>query len=296
MKESDHKIFGSNPIPQFQLSKKGSVMYFESTTLKQHRFLTHAFCSRHKETTQGHFSSLNFSSREDEKTISQNWGILAKAFRIPVGQFLTVNQIHQDAVFVIDDPEYVLPQSPPSGYDAIITNQPGIAVGIKTADCVPIFLLDQVNRVIGVVHAGWKGTALKIIGKAVETFMDKFGSQPADIHAVIGPAIRSCCYEVDDKVIESMETLRKESPFQRPCPEEGKWMFDLPLANKSQLLDTGLPEGNISLLGLCTFCRTDLFFSHRAEGANTGRQLNFMMLKKQVSPKPKNETKKNLTY
>jgi hypothetical protein len=280
MKETDHKTSGSNQIPPFQLSKKGTVLYFESTTLKQHRFLIHAFCSRQRETTQGHFPSLNFSSREDEKIISQNWGILARAFRIPASQFLIVNQIHQDAILVIDDPEYVLSQSTPSGYDAIITNQPGIAIGIKTADCVPIFLVDKVKRVIGVVHAGWKGTALKIVGKAVETFVEKFGSQPTDIHAVIGPAIRSCCYEVDDRVMESMKPKKKESPFHQPCPEEGKWMIDLPLANKSQLLDVSIPEGNISMLGLCTFCRTDLFFSHRAEGANTGRQLNFMMLKK----------------
>jgi YfiH family protein len=280
MKETDHKTSGSNQLPPSLLSKKGAVLYFESTTLKQHRFLIHAFCSRHKETTQGHLSPLSFSSREDENITSQNWGILARAFRIPAGQFLIVNQIHQDAILVIDDPEYVLPQSTPSGYDAIITNQPGIAIGIKTADCVPIFLVDKIKRVIGVVHAGWKGTALKIVGKAMETFVEKFGSQPTDIHAAVGPAIRSCCYEVDNKVIESIETKEKESPFHRSCPKEGKWMLDLPLVNKSQLLDTGVPDGNISMLGLCTFCRSDLFFSHRAEGANTGRQLNFMMLRK----------------
>jgi hypothetical protein len=280
MKESNRKTTSSNQMPPFRLSKKGSVMYFESTVLIRYRFLTHAFCSRHREIIQGHFSPFSFSSREDKNILSQNWEILTRAFRIPAGQFLTVNQIHRDAILVIDGPDYKSPPHPPDSYDAIITNQQGIAIGVKTADCVPIFLLDKAKRIIGVVHAGWRGTALKIIEKTVETFTERFGSQLADIHAVIGPAIRSCCYEVNDNVIKSIETEKKESPFYRPCPEEGKWMLDLPLANKSQLLAKGIHAGNISMLDLCTFCRTDIFFSHRAERGSAGRQLNFMMLKK----------------
>lgn len=264
----------------FRFSKKGSIEYLEAAALSTHNFLIHAFCTRRGGISEGNFFSLNFSSREGDSTenIRQNWQILATAFDIGIDQFFVVNQIHGDRILIIDRPLCsIIPQNPLQ-FDAMITDQPGIAIGIKTADCVPIFLVDTVKRIVGVVHAGWRGTALNIAAKAVDTFVERFTSQIADITAVIGPAIGPCCYQVDEIVFDAIKSHKDQDSLFCPCHKQGHWMLDLPLANKFQIIGRGIPEANIYTMACCTSCNRDLFYSHRADGGNTGRQLNFIML------------------
>jgi len=264
----------------FRFAQKGMVRYLESETLKACGFLTHAFLTRWNGASEGKFSSLNFSVREgDEKErVARNWEIFAGAFRIPPSQFVMISQIHGDRVIVADgltDPSSL---HSPIQCDAVITASKFVAIGIKTADCVPILLADRVRRVIGAVHAGWRGTSLNIVAKSIQVMAERFSSRPEDILAAIGPAVGPCCYQVDEKVFSSSKGDRDwESAFQR-CAQDGRWMLDLPLANRMQMLSMGLPPENISCPGICTSCRTDLFFSHRAEKEGTGRQLNFIVL------------------
>ncbi|HWR36171.1 MAG TPA: peptidoglycan editing factor PgeF [Clostridia bacterium] len=180
--------------------------------------------------------------------------------------------------------------------DGLITDIPGILLSVKTADCLPIVIVDPVRRAIGVFHAGWRGTVQRIVEKGVGEMRKHFGSDPADMLAAIGPGIGSCCYEVGDEVQTEFETqfayatelfeqvfdsnsLHIKYPLlfmNQRAPGHGapamKTHLNLAKANLYQLRDAGVPEKNVEMLGLCTACRTDIFFSHRIEYA-TGRMM-----------------------
>ncbi|MDO9530431.1 MAG: peptidoglycan editing factor PgeF [Syntrophales bacterium] len=266
----------------FNFSQKGKIRYLESPLLKEFDFITHAFCTRYGGVSEGMFANLNLSLREgdNEEMVSRNWEILASSFGLSVEQLFMAKQVHKDGICVLDDdPGPVLNAKRAPDFDAIISNRPHLAIGILTADCVPVLLVDITKRVIGVVHAGWKGTSLNIAAKAVDTFVRRFSSSTTDIIAVIGPAIGRCCYQVDDIVFEAMKEDGNRESFFGKCNEKGKWMFDLPLANRLQIRNAGVPSENISLVNVCTSCRYDAFFSHRRDRGNTGRQLSFIFLR-----------------
>ncbi len=264
---------------EFRFSKKEKVPFLQSLALGEYDFIEHAFGTRWGGVSQEPFANFNFSRQVGDKegNIEQNREILSTAFHIPRGGFLTVEQVHGDKIAVIngDVPDS---QCYP-GYDGIISNRPGLALAVKTADCLPVFLVDAQKRVIGAVHAGWRGTALGITARAVEIFVKKFSSSPTDIMAVLGPSIGPCCYEVDEVVFNLMAEVRGNTDFLSGRDEKGKWMLDLAMANSCQLEDAGLLPGNIVSAGTCTSCNREKFFSHRGEGGNTGRQINFLMLK-----------------
>jgi YfiH family protein len=263
-----------------RLAQKGKIHYLESAALRDCGFLTHAFLTRWNGASDGKFASLNFSSREGdgEDRVARNWELLGGAFGILPSQFFMIRQIHGDRVVVADGMGEPFSVHSPVECDAVITSSRHVAIGIKTADCVPILLADLARRVIGAVHAGWKGTSLNIVGKSVRVMTERFSSQPEDIMAAIGPAVGPCCYQVDAKVFSASEADEDWTSAFRRCMEDGRWMLDLALANRKQMLRTGLLPENISSLGVCTSCRRDLFFSHRAEKGGTGRQLNFIVL------------------
>jgi len=261
----------------FTYSQIHGVRYVEYSRLIECKGITHAFCTRWGGVSKGRFANLNFSVSEgDTQTnISKNWKILSSAFNIPEDHFITVNQIHGDRILIIDDN---LRDSHDPGYDGIITNKPGIAIGIKTADCVPIFLVDRAKHIIGTIHAGWKGTSLNIASKALRILVNEFGSKPEDIIVTIGPSIGPCCYEVDETVWTAMEKDPDRDLFFKKSRKAERWMLDLPKANQQQILRAGISSVNVTSPGICTSCHRDTFFSHRGEGGQTGRQLSFIML------------------
>lgn len=265
----------------FNRAKKHSIEYFESSLLSGCDFLTHAFCTRLGGVSKSDYESLNISFREgdEESSVLQNWYRVAMAFAIPVENFLTLNQVHGDDIFVIKPYGDYLPKDNVLNYDAIVTTRDNLAICIKTADCVPVFLVDRVKKVIAVVHAGWKSTALEITAKAVQLLQKKYGSSRLDILAAIGPSIGHCCFEVDNATAESFFKQKNNEAFLFPGARPNKWMLDLPEANRRQLMNGGIPDANIDVSDLCTSCRQDLFFSHRGSGGITGRQVNFMMIK-----------------
>jgi YfiH family protein len=269
----------------FRFSKKGSVEYLESIALDRWDFLTHAFCTRWSGVSEGHFASLNFSAREGDVSdnVRQNWEVMAEAFDLCVDQFFIVDQVHGDRILIADHMNIGRLGCQKHQVDAIVTDQTGLAVGIKTADCAPVFLVDRVKRIVGVVHAGWRGTALNISAKTVATFTETFSSRPADMVAVIGPAIGPCCYQVDEAVFQAVTGNENWEFAFIPCREKGKWMLDLPSANRGQLIQAGIRPENVFSADVCTSCRKDIFFSHRGEGGKTGRHVNFMMLKENNS-------------
>ena len=265
----------------FSLGKKKTIEYLQSPLLSNCDFLEHAFCTRRGGASQDEYKSLNmsFCEGDEEFRVLQNWDRLATAFAIPMEQFLVVNQVHGDAIFVIKPHGSYFSTRDELNYDAIVTSRADLAICIKTADCVPVFIVDQVKKVIAVVHAGWKGSALGISAKVIRLMQKQYGCLTQDILAAIGPSIGKCCYEVDQATADAFRQQNNSDLFLQPGKKKDKWMLDLSKANFQQILDAGVPENNIEVAGYCTTCNQDMFFSHRGSGGITGRQVNFMMIK-----------------
>lgn len=264
----------------FLLSKENSVECLQAPLLAECDFLTHAFCTRIGGVSRDPYRSLNLSFREgdEEFHVLSNWKMLSAAFNIPVENFLVLNQVHGDEVLDIKPRGDYFTSRGELNFDAVVTSRPNLALCIKTADCVPVFVVDRVKIVIAAVHAGWRGSALGITAKVIRLMQKQYGSRPEDLLAAIGPAIGVCCYEVDAPVADAFRRRKNAETFLFPGKRQDRWMLDLAGANRQQLLDCGLPETHIDTAGLCTSCHQDTFFSHRCSGGVTGRQINFLMI------------------
>jgi YfiH family protein len=187
--------------------------------------------------------------------------------------------VHGDAIFVIKQHGSYFSSREELNYDAIVTNRSNLAICIKTADCVPVFIVDKVKKVIAVVHAGWRSSSMSISAKVIQLMQNQYGSLPENILAAIGPSIGKCCYEVDQATADAFRQQNNHELFLQQGPKKDKWKLDLVEANRRQILAAGVPENNIEVSGFCTTCNQDMFFSHRGSGGITGRQINFMMIK-----------------
>jgi YfiH family protein len=263
----------------FGFSQRGAVRFIEAEELSALGFVTHAFCTRRGGVSRGPFSDLNVGDRvgDREEDVRRNLDLVGEAFAVPKERLVMMRQAHGDSIRVLDG-DGPLPEELPV-CDGLITDRKGVALGVRTADCVSLFFVDRVRRVIGAAHAGWRGAALGMAAKMVDTLGERFSSRNEDILAVIGPAIGPCCYEVDAPVFQAFSARCEADKILVPCRGKDRWMLDLVLANRMQLLERGVPEGNILSTGYCTSCREDLFFSHRARRGRTGRQINLLMLR-----------------
>ena len=213
-------------------------------------------------------------------------------------------QIHSDLIRTFD--AAIRPAALPAG-DGLITPRPSLLLGVLTADCLPILLVDAKQRVVAALHCGWRGTARRMAEKAVGRMRLQFGSQPADLWAAIGPGIRSCCYTVGAEVFDdfSSQFTYADSLFvtrSRPLtPLETKRFImilplrsnfgprtkkeihlDLALANICQIRDAGVPGKQIASDAPCTSCHPNLFFSHRRDGGRTGRMMGVIGIRKKA--------------
>jgi YfiH family protein len=201
----------------------------------------------------------------------------------PSLRVVTVHQVHGTEVLVLDRRSTSArsliaggsePPAGAHGYDAIVTNQPGVLVAVETADCVPILLLDPARGVCAAVHAGWRGTLAKIVPKTVAVLQNRFGCSLRSIRAAIGPSIGVCCYEVNGAVLAP---LKRSVPYWAEVVEEVKGTkahLDLHGLNRRQLEEAGIGPARVESVNLCTACHPDLFFSYRRDGAGTGRMLS----------------------
>ena len=192
------------------------------------------------------------------------------------------HQVHNCKVAVIDRPG--LTREDLEGYDAFVTNLPDVAIGVRTADCVPILLYDPVKRAVAAVHAGWKGTVLRILQNAMELMAFKFGSSAADINAVIGPAIGPDSFQVGIEVAEKfklagfpMDYVWSFRGAGDGTPMSGGHHIDLFKANRWLLEQSGVLSDNIQVFDIDTFTVPE-FFSARREGTQCGRNINAIKL------------------
>jgi len=262
----------------FRLMRKGTVEFLEAEEISG--LVAHAFCTRRTGVSTGGYESLNVGEKvgDSPEKVVENLKRIKEAFAIPENGLVMARQVHGDAILEIDDRNR-LPRTFPE-CDGLVTSLPGVALGIKTADCVPILFFDRRLRVAGAVHAGWRGASLGIAGKMISLLQSRFSSRTEDIVALIGPAIGPCCYEVDAPVYEAFASREGSERCFSELPAKNRWMFDLARASALQLKKAGLPGSNILTADACTSCRRELFFSHRAaRGAAEGRQLSFIMMK-----------------
>ena len=201
---------------------------------------------------------------------------LAISCELDANQFVFPRQTHSDRVVVVTSENIT---GTIDDTDALITTERGLFICVQTADCVPILLFDPVKKVVAAIHAGWKGTISKIAKKTVQQMTENFGCNPADIMAGIGPSIHLHAYEVGPEVVEAVEASFSNSPaLLKPSMNEGKAYFDLWEANQTVLMESGIQEENIELMGLCSFEQSELFYSARRDGTDTGRMVSGIRL------------------
>ena len=193
------------------------------------------------------------------------------------------HQVHEAKVAFIDRPGMTREEL--EGYDVFVTTLPGVAVGVRTADCVPVLLYDPVKRVVAAVHAGWKGTVLHISQKTVAMMAQKFGCDEADIRAVLGPSIGTDSFQVGEEVAEHfknagfpMDEVWSFKGMGDGSPMSGGHHIDLWKANRWLLQVAGVKPENIQICGIDTYT-DESFFSARREGYHCGRIINSIMLK-----------------
>jgi YfiH family protein len=221
---------------------------------------------------------------DDPAAVRENRRRYFEALGLHPSHVVRVRQVHGKDVLVVDEmlagrqgfPRLLLDEG--YHYDALLTNLPGLGLCISTADCLPIFLVDPGRRVIGAVHAGWRSSVRGITEQAVKKMTGTYGTDPADCYAAIGPGVRGCCYEVDEPVITPLKTAFAEWKTCVRSAKGDRWMLDLAALNVSILQQLGLRSDRIFDTRLCTACRTDLFYSHRAEKPTTGRMMSLIAL------------------
>lgn len=231
------------------------------------------------------YDSLNLGLHvgDHPETVLKNRKLIASALNIPLGNFTIAKQIHDCNVEIITDDlrgSGVFDcNTAVKAADAMVTDTPDICLMVFQADCVPVLFFDVKKKVIGVAHAGWKGTVLGVTQNTIKVFMEKYKCLPENILVGIGPSIGPCCYEVGSEVIDRFENvfLDKRGRVGNEI-SRGKGYLNLWEANKAQLLRMGIPEKNIEVAGICTFCNHTLFYSYRQGGNETGRFAAGIML------------------
>jgi YfiH family protein len=276
-----------------------ALRVLQAADLKKIRWLVHGFSTRTGGVSTSYGGkSLNLGLTPDDS--AENTERNRKRLLLALGAgtkakpwpLITLRQVHSDLIHVV--------RSPGTGKlagDGLVTNLCGVALAIQTADCFPVLLVDTRNKAVGAFHAGWRGTAQRIVEKGLGTMRKEYGTWPQDVHAVIGPGIQKCCYQVGEELrgkfesqfpyaqelfheVQESDPVREKYPMlfmNARAPGHGdpciKLHLDLQEANRRQLISAGVPEKQITALPGCTSCNTKIFFSHRAEKGKTGRMM-----------------------
>ncbi len=247
----------------------------------QFPWLVAGFTTRHGGNSRDPFHSLNCGLHvgDHSEDVVSNRRRLLQLTGYAEQEWVSANQTHSDHLYHVQPTDggkglHTL-DSALQDIDGIFTDSPDLFLASFYADCVPLFFLDPVKRIIGMAHAGWKGTLAQIGPKMIKEWQSKFQSDPDHILAVIGPSIGGCCYEVDESVIEAFLQVTDINEFVIPTNHR-KYMLDLKKCNVEFLKKAGLKGVNIEVSSWCTSCHVDLFYSHRKEQGRTGRMTAFM--------------------
>lgn len=235
--------------------------------------------------SEGIYRSMNlwFASGDNREKVLQNYKLFSAAVGVDYRNIVAASQFHNTNIKVVDKDDCgkgIVFEQEEKDFDGLITDVKNIPLVTFYADCVPLYFYDIEKKVIGLAHAGWKGTSKEIGKKMVDKFKEQYGSHPNNIAAAIGPSICSHCYEVGKEVKEIFAKMPTDVGGSiRRGGKEGKYFLDLRDVNKKVLLAAGIKEKNISVSDVCTMCSKDLLFSHRGHKGNRGSQVALMQLK-----------------
>ena len=235
----------------------------------------HCFTTRLGGVSTGSQASLNLAvGRGDTlENVEENLKILGNALGFDLKNLVMTRQTHSDIVRAVTAADANGPchRDYPE-CDGLVTNTPGVALLVFTADCTPILLHDPVTGAVGAVHAGWRGTVQAIAAQAVEAMAEHYGSKPENIRAAIGPNIGACHFETHRDVPDGLRAGMGAGaePYIHPVPGTEKYHVDLKGANRAWLLQAGVAPEHIAVCDACTACGREIFWSHRKMGAARG--------------------------
>ena len=262
------------------------VPYLEYPMLKDTGIVRHGFSTRLGGVSEGYYASMNLSfDRGDRKeAVAENFRRIGEALGVRCEDMVLSRQTHTTNVRIVTDADRgkgITRERDYTDVDGLVTNVPGICLVTSYADCVPLFFVDPVKKVIGLSHSGWRGTVGKIGRKTVELMHERFGSDPADILAAVGPSVCMDCYEVSSDVIEKFKEAFPENCWEQLFYEkpDGKYQLDLWKANELIFLESGILPEHIAVTNICTHCNSDILYSHRAAGDKRGNLCAFLALK-----------------
>lgn len=298
--------YGSRGTCQLQFDNINQEMaYFSFAGLEQTGIVEHFFTTRYGGVSSGFLSSLNFSYSQGDikENVDENFRRAAAHIGMTSGDIVCSQQTHTTNVRKVtaaDKGKGVVCERDYTDVDGLITNEKGIILATFYADCVPLFIVDPVNRAIGLSHSGWRGTVGKMGKATLDKMRAEYGTKPEAVKVAIAPSICQNCYEVSEDValafaeafsrddVKAGEYLVRYQKdygqqdidhclmFQK---EDGKYQLNLWYANYRVFRDAGVPDGNIEVTDVCTCCNPGLLFSHRASKGKRGNLGAFMMLK-----------------
>ncbi|SHI62712.1 conserved hypothetical protein [Lutispora thermophila DSM 19022] len=267
----------------FEINKSGNLIYLTIPEFSNTGIVRHCFTTKQGGVSKGIYASLNTSPFKDEpiEVTNKNLDLVCSAIGIDYKKLIMSKQVHGDNVLIVDE-NFLKKKSshdqPIQGYDALVTNLPNVPLMTFYADCVPIYLLDPVNKAIGLVHSGWRSTVLHIVKKTIEKMKMIYNTKPEDLLAAIGPSIEKDCFEVDEDAAEMFRrnfSNHSDIVFDK---SSGKYLIDLWAANRKLLLESGVRQYNINESRMCTKCNDDLFFSYRRNKGRNGSMSAIMGL------------------
>lgn len=268
---------------------ESAVPYLSFPMFRDTGLVTDGFSTRLGGVSEGCFSSLNlsFDRGDDRAAVEENFRRMGEALGVRCEDMVLSQQTHTTNIRIVTDEDRgkgITRERDYTDIDGLITNVPGICLVTTYADCVPLYFLDPVKKVIALSHSGWRGTVGKIGKKTVELMHDNFGSDPADILAAVGPSVCQDCYEVSADVIDRFKEVFDRSAWDELFYEkpDGKYQLDLWKANEKIFLEAGIREDHIAVTNVCTHCNSGILYSHRAMGDKRGNLCAFLALKQDM--------------
>lgn len=248
--------------------KRNNLRYFQFS-LYQSEPLTQAIFTRHGGVSPAPWKSLNIGGTvgDAQERVRQNKHRLLQAVGRSPDSLFEIWQVHEARVLLADGANPDVDQVPQA--DAVITDLPGVTLLMRFADCVPIYLYDPEHAAIGMAHAGWKGTLMRIAGRTVQHMVDEFGTDPAAIIAGLGPSIGPDHYVIGPDVVARVTDAFPEQEASLLITEGDEVKLDLWEANRLTLAESGVDQ--VEVAGICTACRVQDWYSHREENGRTGR-------------------------
>ncbi len=261
----------------------GSIEYLTFPALTETGMVRHLFTTRLGGISTGDCSAMNlsFTRGDDREAVLENYRRICEVLSVSPGDVAASVQTHTTNIRYVtaaDKGKGVVRPSDYQDIDGLITDEPGVVLACFFADCVPLYFVDPVKRVIGLAHSGWRGTLDGMGACMLQRMKESFGCSPSDCIAAIGPSICRDCYEVSEDVASLFAAEFEGSEVVRPGREPGKYQLDLWLANKLILMRAGVPREQISVTDICTCHNPDYLFSHRASHGRRGNLAAFLSI------------------